>query len=101
MFGQAELPALVALALALGESGVALRGMGEVPGFTDAAVRAFGSYPASLAFSRVLAQLDDSTRGSDPARVDVGAVLKRSAAFRAVALAALESLVASQPRAEG
>ncbi|MDP2273446.1 MAG: flagellar hook-length control protein FliK [Archangium sp.] len=92
VFGQAELPGLVAMALALGEGGVALRGMGEVPGYTEAAVRAFAAYPASLAFCRVLAQLDDSTRGGDPARVDVGAVLKKSAAFRAVALAALESL---------
>jgi hypothetical protein len=66
--------------------------MGEVPGFDDAAVRAFAAYPASLAFSRVLAQLDDTVRGSDPAKVDVGAVLKKSAAFRAVALQALESL---------
>ena len=55
----------------------------------------FEAYPASLAFSRVLAQLDDSIRGSDPARVDVGAVLKQSAAFRAVALAALNSLAAA------
>ena len=96
VFGQAELPALLSLGLALGEGGVALRGLGEVPDFTDAAVRAFAAYPASLAFCRVLAQLDDSTRGSDPARVDVGAVLKKSAAFRAVALSALESLAGAQ-----
>lgn len=92
VFGQAELPALVAVALALGESGVALRRIGEVSGFTEAAVRAFQSYPASLAFLRVLAQLDTSVRGSDPAKVDVGAVLRQSPAFRAVALAAVESL---------
>ena len=92
VFGQAELPALLSIALALGETGVALRDLGPVPGFTDAAVRAFGSYPASLAFSRVLAQLDDSVRGSDPTRVDVGAVLRKSEAFRAVALAALKTL---------
>ena len=58
----------------------------------DASVRAFGSYPASLAFCRVLAQLDGAVRGGDPAKVDVGAVLKQSSAFTAVALAALESL---------
>lgn len=92
VFGQAELPALLALALALGERGEALRGMGAVPGSTEAAVRAFEAYPASLAFSRVLAQLDDSTRGSDPAKVDVGAVLRKSEAFRAVALSAVKSL---------
>jgi hypothetical protein len=66
--------------------------MGAVPGFTDAAVKAFKAYPASLAFLRVLAQLDDAVRGSDPARVDVGVVLRGSEAFRAVALAAVESL---------
>jgi hypothetical protein len=92
VFGQAELPALLALALSLGEGGVALRGMGEVPGFTAAAVRAFEAWPASLAFSRVLAQLDDTTRGSDPAKVDVGRVLRKSATFKAVALSALASL---------
>lgn len=92
VFGQAELPALLALALSLGEGGVALRGMGEVPGFTAAAVRAFEAFPSSLAFSRVLAQLDDTTRGSDPAKVDVGRVLRKSAAFKAVALSALATL---------
>lgn len=92
VFSQSELPALVSVALALGEAGVALRSMGAVPGFTDAAVKAFKAYPASLAFLRVLAQLDDSVRGSDPARVDVGVVLRGSEAFRAVALAAVESL---------
>jgi hypothetical protein len=92
VFGQAELPALLAIALALGESGTALRELGPVEGFTDAAVRAFGSYPASLAFCRVLAQLDDSVRGSDPSKVDVGAVLRKSEAFRAVALSAVKTL---------
>ena len=97
VFGQSELPALVAIALALGEHGAALRGLGEVPGFTDAAEKAFTAYPASLAFSRVLAQLDDATRGSDPARVDVAAVLRKSQAFRGVALSALESLAGDRP----
>ncbi len=92
VFGQAELPALVAMALALGEAGLGLRALGEVPDFTSSAVNAFQSYPASLAFLRVLAQLDSSVRSGDPARVDVGAVLRRSEAFRAVALAAVESL---------
>lgn len=92
VFGQAELRGLVALALALGESGAALRTIGAVPHFADAAVRAFDAYPASLALARVLAHLDDTVRGGDPRRVDIAAVLRKSAAFRAVALAALESL---------
>ncbi len=92
VFGQAELPALISIALSLGEVGVKLRGIDAVPDFADAAVRAFKAYPASLAFCRVLAQLDDSVRGGDPSRVDTGVVLRASAAFRAVALAALESL---------
>ncbi|MFT3710585.1 MAG: flagellar hook-length control protein FliK [Archangium sp.] len=92
VFGQAELTALLAIALALGENGSTLRGVGQPAGWNEAAVNAFAAYPASLAFLRVLAQLDDSVRGQDPARVDVGAVLKQSGAFRAVALAAIESL---------
>ncbi|MFZ5443840.1 MAG: tetratricopeptide repeat protein [Myxococcota bacterium] len=89
VFGQAELPALVAFALALGESGATLRTQGPVPGFTEAAVAAFTAYPASLAFCRVLAQLDGEVRGADPSKVDVGMVLRASEAFRAVARAAL------------
>jgi tetratricopeptide (TPR) repeat protein len=92
IFGQAELTALLAIALSLGEDGASLRGVGQPAGWNDAAVRAFAAYPASLAFLRVVAQLDDSVRGQDPARVDVGAVLRQSGAFRAVALAALDSL---------
>lgn len=92
VFGQAELPAALALALSLSEAGVALRGLGAVPGVEAAAVRAFKSYPASLALCRVLAQWDDAVRGSDPRRIDTAKVLRESAAFRAVALAALESL---------
>ncbi|MBL8914022.1 MAG: flagellar hook-length control protein FliK, partial [Archangium sp.] len=92
VFGQAELTALLALALSLGESGAQLRGVGQPEGWKRAAVKAFEAYPASLAFLRVLAQLDDSVRGTDPAKVDVGAVLKQSEAFRAVALAAVEQI---------
>lgn len=91
-FGQAELPYLLALALSLGEAGQALSRPGEVPGFEEAAPAAFAAYPASLAASRVLARLDASVRGSDPRAVDEAAVLRRSAAFRAVALRALEML---------
>ncbi len=92
VFSQAELPALLALTLALGRFGVRLRETGPVAELPAAAVRAFEAYPASLAFSRVLALLDDSVRGGDPAQVELAAVLRQSPAFRAVALWALDSL---------
>ncbi|QSQ12977.1 flagellar hook-length control protein FliK [Myxococcus landrumensis] len=88
-FGSVELGYLCALALSLGESGVALARPGEVAGFEISAVAAFQAVPASLAAGRVLARLDAEVRGSDPARVDVGAVLARGGAFRAVALSVL------------
>lgn len=91
-FGQAELPYLLALALSLGEAGEALARPGAVEGFDEAAAAAFAAYPASLAASRVLARLDAAVRGGDPKTVDEAAVLKASAAFRAVALRALEQL---------
>lgn len=94
VFGQPELPYLLALALSLGEAGQALARPGEVPGFEDAAGAAFAAYPASLAAGRVLARLDARVRGGDPRQVDEAAVLKDSAAFRAVALRALAQLVA-------
>ncbi|TQF15354.1 flagellar hook-length control protein FliK [Myxococcus llanfairpwllgwyngyllgogerychwyrndrobwllllantysiliogogogochensis] len=89
-FGSVELGYLSALALVLGEDGVKLSRPGEVPGFEAAAVAAFRAVPASLAAGRVLARLDAEVRGSDPARVDVGAVLGRGGAFRAVALCVLD-----------
>ncbi|HLM45922.1 MAG TPA: flagellar hook-length control protein FliK, partial [Myxococcaceae bacterium] len=89
-FGPVELSYLVALALCLGASGEALARPGEVSGFDEAAVAAFRAVPASLAASRVLAHLSPEVRGADPSTVDVGTVLRTSAAFRAVALAALE-----------
>jgi hypothetical protein len=46
--------------------------------------------PGSLAAGRVLAYLDASVRGGDPLAVDVAIVLRRSAAFRAVAFKILE-----------
>jgi hypothetical protein len=95
VFGQAELPYLLALALSLGDAGRHLAQPGEVPGFEKAASAAFAAYPASLAAGRVLARLDASVRGGDPRAVDVVAVLKRSAAFRAVALRALEQLASA------
>jgi len=95
VFGQAELPFLLALALSLGPSGEALTRPGEVDGFEAAAAAAFHAYPASLAACRVLARLDAAVRGGDPRAVDEASVLKQSAAFRAVALRALEQLQAA------
>jgi hypothetical protein len=89
-FGLVELSYLCALAMCLGASGEALSRPGPVPGFEEAAVAAFRAVPASLAASRVLAHLSPEVRGSDPATVDVGTVLRTSPAFRAVALASLE-----------
>jgi tetratricopeptide (TPR) repeat protein len=89
-FGQAELGYLCALALCLGGSGEALARPGPVSGFEAAAVRAFRAVPSSLAAGRVLARLESDVRGADPAGVDVGAVLARSATFRTLALAALD-----------
>jgi tetratricopeptide (TPR) repeat protein len=89
-FGPVELGYLCALALSLGPAGEALTGPGAVPGFEEAAVAAFRAMPASLAASRVLAHLAPGVRGGDPATVEVGAVLRTSPAFRAVALTALQ-----------
>ena len=91
-FGPVELGYLCALALCLGAKGEALSRPGEVEGFDEAAVAAFRAVPASLAASRVLAHLSPEVRGSDPSKVDVGTVLRTSTAFRAVALAALETV---------
>ena len=91
-FGPLELGYLCALALCLGASGEALSRPGSVEGFDEAAVAAFRAVPTSLAASRVLAHLSLEVRGSDPARVDVGTVLRTSTAFRVVALAALETV---------
>ena len=89
-FGPVELGYLCALALALGAEGQRLCVPGAVPGFAQAAVEAFQALPASLAAARVLAQLEPGVRGKDPGALDAGAVLRESAAFRALALAALE-----------
>jgi hypothetical protein len=92
VFGQAELVYLAALAISLQAHGRALMQPGEVPGFVEAAVNAFNAAPGSWAAARVLAQLDATVRGSDPAQVDAAAVLRESAAFRAIATRALEIL---------
>jgi hypothetical protein len=89
-FGPVELGYLCALALSLGEKGIALARPGPVEGLEEAAVVAFRAVPASLAAGRVLARLDPDMRGSDPTDVDEGAVLAANPAFRAVALTVLE-----------
>ncbi|HYH97269.1 flagellar hook-length control protein FliK [Hyalangium sp.] len=89
-FGPVELSYLCALALSLGEKGIALARPGPVEGLEEAAVVAFRAVPASLAAGRVLARLDPDMRGSDPNDVDEGAVLAGNPAFRAVALTVLE-----------
>ncbi len=91
-FGQAELTYLVALAFSLGEHGRALSQPADVPGLVQAAKNAFAAVPNSLAAARVLAQLDGSARGGDPAKVDVAAVLRESPAFKAIAGDALSIL---------
>jgi hypothetical protein len=80
------------LALALGPRGHLLTQPGEVDGFDDAARDAFAASPASLAASRVLAQLAPAVRGGDPTAVDSAQILKGSSAFQAIALRALELL---------
>ncbi|MBU8895496.1 flagellar hook-length control protein FliK [Corallococcus sp. M34] len=89
-FGPVELGWLCALALVLGEHGARLARPGAMPELDAAAVTAWRAMPTSLAAGRVLALLDASVRGGDPMRVEVGAVLANSEAFRAVALAALD-----------
>ncbi|WP_225408621.1 flagellar hook-length control protein FliK [Stigmatella hybrida] len=95
-FGPAELGFLCALALSLGEAGVALSRPGEVPGLREAAVASFRSVPASLAAGRVLAQLAPGVRGGDPRAVELGPVLATSEPFRAVAFTVLELVEAAR-----
>ncbi len=89
-FGASELAYLCALALELGNRGQALTGPGEVEGWVEAATRAYEAVPGALAASRVLGHLDPSVRGADPLKLQLGPVLRRSAAFRAVAAKALD-----------
>src|SRR5918996_1636672 len=90
VFGPIELGWLCALALALGPKGVALSRQGHEPALAEAALAAFDANPTSLAACRVLAHLDPSVRGGDPASVYIPAVLRGSDAFRAIAFRALE-----------
>jgi hypothetical protein len=91
-FGQAELTYLLALALALGETGHRLREPGELESFGDAAVLAFDAYPSSLAAGRVLTLLDPRVRGRDPKLAQMSELLPDSAAYLKVARRALERL---------
>src|SRR5262249_3203956 len=61
-----ELTYLIALALALGDRSRQLRHSGPVEGLESAAQVAFDAVPCSLAACRVLGQLDERVRGSDP-----------------------------------
>jgi hypothetical protein len=92
VFGQAELPYLVALALRLGPAGAELGQPVQAPGFEEAARVAFEAYPASLAALRVLAHLDPRVRGRDPRQVDVGQVLRTSPVLGVLARSALAML---------
>jgi len=87
--GTSELAYLCALALALGEKGHLLAEPGPVEGLEVAAAAAFAAVPASLAACRVLAQLHEDVRGGDPSIVEMPQVLRKSTAFRAIALQAL------------
>lgn len=91
-FGPGELPFLCALALCLEERGETLARPGPVPGFAQAALKAFEACPAPLAAARVLAHLDERVRGGDPSRVDPSELLPTSAAFCALLTRALERL---------
>jgi tetratricopeptide (TPR) repeat protein len=92
VFSEAELPFLLALAVALGESGQQLRLPGEVAAMADAARAALEAYPSSLAGCRVLARLDAAVRGAGPRAVDVGKTIRSSQAFHAMAQTALDIL---------
>ncbi len=85
-FRTAELGFLCALALALGDRGFLLANPEPIEGFDQAVCFAFDALPSSLAASRVIAQLDPQIRGSNPAQVDVGQVLRANSSFRALAI---------------
>jgi hypothetical protein len=85
-FRAAELGFLCALALALGDRGFLLANPEPIEGFDQAVCFAFDALPSSLAASRVIAQLDPRVRGSNPAQVDVGQVLRTNSSFRTLAI---------------
>lgn len=89
-FGPVEVRYLIALGLALGPGGAALRVPGRIERLPEAAVAAFDAMPSTLAAAKVIAQVDSSVRGAAPEGIELSAVLRQSEAFRRVALRALE-----------
>lgn len=90
LFGSAELAYLCALALALADEGVKLRDPGPVAALPEAAAQALRAAPSTLAACRVAAALDGSVRGAEPHSYELGAVLRSSDVFAAIARAALD-----------
>jgi tetratricopeptide (TPR) repeat protein len=95
VFGPMELAGLLALVATLGDDSRLLAGFETVPGFVDACAVAFRAVPSSIAMGRVVAFLDERVRGSDVRTVDVVGILRTSDAFRSIAHAALERLMAA------
>jgi tetratricopeptide (TPR) repeat protein len=91
-FGPAELSYLCALAVALGSHGHLVSRPGAVEDWEHAVCVAFESVQGSLAAARVLAQLDERVRGTNPALVQTGQVLRNNRSFRAMAVRALDLL---------
>jgi hypothetical protein len=88
-FGPAELTFLLALALLLGEQGVALATPGPLSALAKVAPAAYLAVPSPLAAARVLVLLDASVRGADVEGLDAVQVLAASEAFHAVIQRAL------------
>jgi hypothetical protein len=91
-FGPAEIAYLCALAVALGSHGHLVSRPGPVEDWEHAVCVAFESVQGSLAAARVLAQLDERVRGTNPALVQTGQVLRNNRSFRAMAVRALDLL---------
>jgi hypothetical protein len=89
LFGPVELTYLAALALSLGDDGMALARPGEVPALGPAAAAAFAAVASPAAAARVLLWLDPATRGADADTIDTAAVLTGSTALAAVVQRAL------------
>lgn len=89
-FGPTEVRYLIALGLALGPDGAALRVPGPVDRLVEAAAAAFDAMPSTLAAAKVISRLDPSVRGADPTGIEPAEVLRQSAAFLAVARRALD-----------
>jgi tetratricopeptide (TPR) repeat protein len=88
--GPVEVRYLIALGLALGPEGQALRVPGTIARLPEAAEAAFDAMPSTLAAAKVIAQVDARVRGAAPSGIDAPAVLRQSEAFLRVARRALE-----------